>query len=273
MNELVRDMPMSAADISAQNGAAQAPATGPSVMDAEASEPLLSREWLVTNGLGGYAAGTVGGVITRGFHGYLIAALPTPLGRMMMLNDLVEHIELPDGRVIQFGGEERARTPVQLYGADFMKDFRLNEGLPVWRYQVDGFLIEKRLMLPHMQNTVYVNYRVLDGGGSIKLTLRPSLNIRPHEAPVSSPLTTPYTLSVFEDQYEILSGSGVPPLRLLLCGTGAALTIDRLRIQEIVYRIEESRGYAARGDLWSPGYFHAEISEGRDATLISSTEA
>ncbi len=273
MKEIVRDMPVSAADLSAQNGASQAPATGPSVMDAEASEPLLSREWLVTNGLGGYAAGTVGGVITRGFHGYLIAALPTPLGRMMMLNDLVEHIELPDGRSIQLGGEERARNPVQFHGADFMKDFRLNEGLPAWRFQLDDFLIEKRLMLPHMQNTVYVNYRILDGDGSIKLTLRPSLNIRPHEAPVSLPITTPYTLAVFEDQYEILSAAGVPPLRLLLHGTGAALTIDRIRIQEIVYRIEESRGYAARGDLWSPGYFHAEISKGQDATLISLTEA
>jgi predicted glycogen debranching enzyme len=221
--------------------------------------PDPEAEWLVTNGLGGYAAGTVSGGIMRGFHGYLIAALPAPLGRMMMLNDLVEQITLPNGHTI--------------HAADFTKEFRLDEGLPAWRYHADGFTIEKRLMLPHMQNTVFVNYRVLDGDGPLKLTLRPSMNIRPHEAPVSSPISTPYTLCVFEDQYEILPGSNVPPLRMLLYGAGAALTIHRMRIQEIAYRIEESRGYAARGDLWSPGYFEVEIVKGRDATLVASTEA
>ena len=234
---------------------------------------LLTREWLVTNGLGGYASGTVAGVITRGFHGYLVAALPAPLGRMMMLNDLVEQVTLPGGKVLQLGGEERANSPLQLHGSDFLKEFRLEMGVPAWRYQVDGFVLEKRLMLPHMQNTVYVNYRILDGEGSLRLSLRPSLNIRPHEAPVSSPITTPYTLVVFEDQHEILAGPAIPPLRLLLYGAAAALTIDRMKIQEILYRIEESRGYAARGDLWSPGYFHADIVKGRDATLVASTEA
>src|ERR1700736_3894577 len=61
--------------------------------DANPAEILVEKEWLVTNGLGGYSAGTLAGVITRGFHGYLIAALPTPLGRVMMLNDLLEKIE------------------------------------------------------------------------------------------------------------------------------------------------------------------------------------
>ncbi len=118
------------------NGAAKpGPQASAAALDAEASEPLLSREWLVTNGLGGYASGTVGGVITRGFHGYLVAALPSPLGRMMMLNELVEQIELPGGRVIQLGGEERASNPVRWHGADYLKEFRLSEGLPAWRYR------------------------------------------------------------------------------------------------------------------------------------------
>jgi glycogen debranching enzyme len=53
-------------------------------------ESLLSREWLVTNGLGGYASGTIAGVTTRRYHGLLIAAMPAPLGRMMMFNHLSE---------------------------------------------------------------------------------------------------------------------------------------------------------------------------------------
>ncbi len=274
MTDLIRKIAITLADVAASSDGAPKPGPEASAaaLDAEASEPLLSREWLVTNGLGGYASGTVGGVITRGFHGYLIAALPSPLGRMMMLNELVEQIELPSGRVIQLGGEERASNPVRWHGADYLKEFRLIEGLPAWRYRVDGFIIEKRLMLPHMQNTVYITYRLLDGDGTLKVKLRPSMNIRPHEGPVSTPITTPYTLTVFEDQYEILAGQNIPPLRLLLYGNGAALVIDRLRIQEVVYRIEESRGYAARGDLWSPGFFHTEITKGHDATLVASTE-
>src|SRR4051795_6838689 len=65
---------------------------------------LTKTEWLVTNGLGGYASGTVGGLLTRVFHGYLIAALPAPLGRTMMLNDILELVVLEDGRVIPLNG-------------------------------------------------------------------------------------------------------------------------------------------------------------------------
>src|SRR5947209_5765741 len=72
-------------------------------------EPLLTREWLVTNGLGGYAAGTVAGVATRRFHGLLVAALSGPLGRVMMLNHLSEQLRLPNGTTVLLGGEERAR--------------------------------------------------------------------------------------------------------------------------------------------------------------------
>src|SRR5271168_2789809 len=129
-------------------------------------EPLLTHEWLVTNGLGGYASGTVSGVISRGFHGYLISAQPSPLGRTMMLNDLVEFLELPDGKVVQLGGEEREGEPLKLHGADFLRKFQLQEGLPVWQYGAGDYLIEKRLVLPHGQNTVYVHYRLLSGEGS-----------------------------------------------------------------------------------------------------------
>ena len=77
------------------------------VRDPEA-DPHLREEWLVTNGLGGYASGTVSGAITRRYHGLLIAALPNPLGRMMMLNGLSERLRLPDRRVVYTGAEELA---------------------------------------------------------------------------------------------------------------------------------------------------------------------
>src|SRR5947199_1074774 len=67
---------------------------------------LLRREWLATNGLGGYASGTISGAVTWRYHGLLIAALPAPFGRMVMLNHLAEAIHLPDGRVVTIGGAE-----------------------------------------------------------------------------------------------------------------------------------------------------------------------
>src|SRR5258708_1375149 len=75
--------------------------------EAGGSDATLNREWLVTNGLGGYASGTLVGVITRRYHGYLVAALPAPFGRVMMFNDLVERLEFPNGKVYPLGGEER----------------------------------------------------------------------------------------------------------------------------------------------------------------------
>ena len=82
--------------------------------DASRSELLLTREWLVTNGLGGYASGTISGVLTRRFHGMLVAALPSPLGRMMMLNDLDESVRFSDGSVIPLSGIETAEGGLQL---------------------------------------------------------------------------------------------------------------------------------------------------------------
>ena len=239
--------------------------------EAAGPEPLLNREWLVTNGLGGYAAGTMAGVITRAFHGYLVAALPSPLGRVMMLNDLVEALHLSPNTVVQLGGEERAGVPLRLHSSDFVEEFRLEMGLPVWSYRVEDVRIEKKLMMIHRQNTVHITYRMLSDHKRW-LTLRPSVNFRLQEAPVSTPLAASYVLTVNGETFEISSGDSLPSLRLAIHGKGTSLTIDRAKIQEVIYRIEESRGYAARGDLWSPGYFSIELSAENPVTLVASTE-
>src|SRR5437764_9396990 len=93
------------------------------------SELLLTREWLVTNGLGGYASGTIAGVASRRYHSLLIAALPAPLGRQVMLNHLTEFLRFPDGSTILVGGEEY-RQSLAVHGADLLRSFRLEMGLP-----------------------------------------------------------------------------------------------------------------------------------------------
>lgn len=236
-------------------------------------EPLLTREWLVTNGLGGYASGSIAGVVTRRYHGFLISALPAPHGRMVMLNHISEELILQDGTKIQLGSEERAESVLEVPGAGHLTEFRLEAGVPVWKYDINGVVLERTLMLPHMQNTVHVNYRLLEGTGPIIVRVRPSMHFRPHEAAVSEELHKPYVLTVVDDKYEISAGSGLPSLRMLFYGGGATFTSDKGTIREVFYRIEAERGYDSRGLLWSPGYFSTELYANQNATLIASTEA
>jgi predicted glycogen debranching enzyme len=233
---------------------------------------LLSREWLVTNGLGGYASGTLSGVITRRYHGLLIAALPGPLGRMVMFNHLTEQLLLADGRTLRFGGEEGSDREVVLHGLEYLREFRLELGLPVWRYAVDDMVLEKRLLMPYRQNTVHVHYSQLSGNGPVRLQLSPALHFRPHETRVNEPLPPHYRLAVQGNQYEISAGPEIPGLRLLLHGEQAALTFGGGQRREICYRVEADRGYESFGLLWSPGSFSADLAPGQDVTLIASTE-
>jgi predicted glycogen debranching enzyme len=240
--------------------------------DTAQRETLVDKEWLVTNGLGGYASGSLAGVITRGFHGYLVAALPTPLGRVMMLNDLLEHVQIPGGLSVQLSGEERVNAPLKAQGSEYLEEFRLEDGIPVWVFKFGDIALEKRVLMVHRQNTVHVNYR-MTGGPGLAMTLRPSVNFRPHEAPVSTPLAGNYAFTVVEDTFEISSQTNFPPLRLMLHGRDKSLTMDRTRFHEVVYRIEESRGYAAHGDLWSPGYFSVSLTPDEPVTLVASSES
>jgi len=162
--------------------------------ETESPDPvlLLTREWLVTNGLGGYASASVSGACTRRYHGLLIASLPAPLGRMVMLSHFGEEIALPDESVVDFSGEEWTEQHIDLHSAEFLSEFRLEAGLPVWRYNIRGCILEKRLWMPHLQNTVHVSYRFLCNEGLIRLRLRPSMHFREHEAPVSQPIQSAY---------------------------------------------------------------------------------
>jgi predicted glycogen debranching enzyme len=241
--------------------------------DRSDDDPMPRREWLVANGLGGYASGTVAGVVTRRYHGLLVASLPAPLGRMVMLNHLLERVRLPDRRVLWLGDEDEVAGPNAADRIDHLVEFRLELGLPVWTYRVDGATIEKRLLMPHGQNTVHVTYRLLDGEAPVRLSLRPSVHFRPYEAPVNAQPTTAYTLTAVGHRYELSAGAELPTLRLRLGGDRAALTLDERGVFAVPYAMEASRGYESVGALWSPGYFRADLRGDERVTLVASTEA
>jgi predicted glycogen debranching enzyme len=233
----------------------------------------LTREWLVTNGLGGYASGTLSGVLTRRFHGILIAALPSPFGRMMMLNDLMEMVQWPDGNSVLLGAEEREGIGVRINGAKYLAEFQLEWGLPIWRYEIGSITLEKRIMLLHGQNTTLVTYTMKSGDGNVGLELRPAIQFRPHEGKVGEEIKQPYELTVVEDRYELCApNTHLPPLRMMLFSHKAAFTFDRETIDGLTYSVEKNRGYDFMGSLWSPGYFHIDLSPGDSATIVASTE-
>jgi len=237
----------------------------------EDARKLLHQEWLATNGLGGYASGTISGSITWRYHGLLIAALPAPFGRMVMLNHLGEHLRFSDGKTVEIGGADPNRSGE---GSNhYLTEFRLENHLPVWRYEVDGITLEKHVLFLYGQNTVHVSYHLLSKHDTVQLQLRPSIHFRSHEQAVNEGSQEGYRLSVAGERYEVTEGDSLPPLRMVTNGEDSAFTYDGGSRREIVYQKEAERGYQSRGFLWSPGFFSVSLRPHRDATLIASTES
>jgi predicted glycogen debranching enzyme len=230
-------------------------------------EGALAHEWLITNGLGGYASGTIGGAATRRYHGLLVAALPNPLGRTMMLNQLSEAVRLDDRRVDLGWTPPAFRSQAELP----LVEFRLELGLPVWRYEGAGVAIERRLLMPYGFNTTIAVYRLL-AGPTVRLELRPAVHVRGHDDHVSTAMPEAYPIRADRDRVEILTPEPIPCLRFHLDGARSTFVVEHGTAEELIYPVEESRGYAARGRLYSPGRFRAELTAERPVALIASTE-
>ncbi len=220
------------------------------------------REWLVTNGLGGYASATIAGEITRRYHGLLIAALPAPMGRMVILSDLIAEIETADGSTIAVADRGQ------------FQDFTLTAGLPSWRYRVNGMTLEKSVLLPSHHNIAHVTFRMLDGAKSVRLRLRPLVHFRRLEDPVNVPLQqNSYAITARGPLYEITANPDLPPLRMVVEGSErTSFTADGGSSREFFFESEEQRGYEPRGPAWSPGFFTCELTPDSPVTLIAATE-
>ncbi|HVT05332.1 MAG TPA: amylo-alpha-1,6-glucosidase [Thermoanaerobaculia bacterium] len=237
----------------------------------DAPEALLTREWLITNSLGGYASGTVGGIATRRFHGKLIAALPAPLGRTMMLSYLEEKVVLGDGRAFRLNGDERFGAELLFPEKDLLEEFRLVNGFPIWCYKTAGLTIEKSVVMPQMYNTTHLLFRVIEGG-PIALRLRPFIHFRPHEGL----LTHPFRMHEIKETpagWEITGPPEFPHLRIGFLSRAATLAGESKEAPRLIYRVEKSRGYESEGPLWSPGAFQIPLATGEDVTMVVSTES
>ena len=239
---------------------------------ADNAREILRREWLITNGLGGYGSGTICGMVSRRYHGLLVAALPAPHGRVVMLNHLAETLCLPDGRRILLGGEDPSESGAPGGRDHYVSEFRLEYGLPIWVFEAEGYKIEKRLLLIHGQNTLHITYELLSDHECARLELRPSVHFRGYEHDVARPMESPYTLTINERRYELTNPALPYSLRMFVHDDHATFTHEGGRLRDIAYPTEAARGYGSQGSLWSPGSFSVEICPGRAVTLVASSE-
>ena len=144
-----------------------------------------SREWLVTNGIGGYASGTVAGLLTRRYHGLLVAALKPPLGRTLLLAKLDETV-LYDTRCYSLHTNRWADGIVSPHGYQHIERFSLENTIPVWRFAVADALLEKRVWMQQGANTTYVQYTLRRATQPLKLTLKAMVNYRDYHGDTQS---------------------------------------------------------------------------------------
>jgi predicted glycogen debranching enzyme len=232
---------------------------------------LLSREWLVTNGLGGYASGTLLGISTRRYHGLFIPNLAAPRGRTMVIPRLDEEVSC-DEHTVLLGGAEFADGRIEGAGHLLLREFRLESLVPTWTFEINHHVLEKRILMPHTLNTTYIEYRLVSGGGPIHLTLRPFVTFRMHDGPLGVLPDYPFTLTATRGRLEVHPFEGAPPVRVCVRPQKGVFVLQEQISPHVYYRVERERGYDHVEDLMSPGYFSVDLSVGESLSLVVSTE-
>ncbi len=232
-------------------------------------EFLRTREWLVTNGLGGYASGTLLNIPTRRYHAHFIPNLPRR-GRTVLLPRLDEEVCFHDRRVL-LGGAELSDGTLEGENHSYLQAFRLEWMVPTWRFDLGDCLLEKRIIMPYGQNTAYIVYR-LEGTQPIRMNLRPYVTFRGHDGPLRDDLKWPIPVRVYQGCCEFNLVEEAPSLKLCLRPSGRAFTFDEKSGGPLLYRTERDRGHDHLAELHSPGYFTLELSPGEPVALVASTE-
>ncbi len=136
-----------------------------------------SREWLVTNGIGGYACGTIAGVLTRRYHGLLLAALHPPLGRTLLLAKFDETVSY-DSRLFPIYTNQWADGKVDPEGFKYLEQFSLEGTIPTWEFACADARLEKRIWMQQGENTSYIQYTLHRATQPLTLTIRALVNHR-----------------------------------------------------------------------------------------------
>ncbi|HZQ69173.1 MAG TPA: amylo-alpha-1,6-glucosidase [Terriglobales bacterium] len=228
----------------------------------------VQREWLETNGIGGFASATISGCNTRRYHGLLVAATKPPVGRYVLLSK-VEETLIIDGKTFELG-TNRYPGVVHPQGFSLLQQFRLDP-FPVFTFSADGIELEKSVFMVQGENTTVVQYRILTPNArQIQLEVRPLIAFRDYHSlthengAINSNIEQRPGLESFSPYRDL------PPLYLANDASEVKHAGDWYRNFE--YDAERERGLDYVEDLFSPCILRFNLSAKPQAALIASTE-
>ncbi len=228
-----------------------------------------SREWLVTNGIGGYAFGTIAGQRTRCYHGLLVAALQPPLGRTLLVAKLDETARYGTEEFALFTNRWADGT-ISPEGYRNIERFHLQGTTPVWTFALADALLEKRIFMQSGANTTYVLYRLIRASAPVELSIK-VLAEYADEHCVTLDKTAPMEVTPVERGLQVLAFAGATPFYVLSDTAKASPAKDRYRNFDLA--AERARGLPDRTDNFFAGEFQATVAPGRSLTVVASTSA
>lgn len=229
----------------------------------------LQKEWIITNGIGGYASSTIIGANTRRYHGLLVAPLNPPARRTLILSKLDESVEIEEKKYNLFTnvGKQYISDGYK-YMESFTKDI-----LPIFKYQVGDISISKIICMVHEKNIVQVFYKIKNGKSKSKLTLAPILNLRDTR---NMNTNYEYYLEQFDQKgkIKVVINNIVDTPIYMKISDGKYIEHKNDIFRNMFYIEEEKRGFYAEENLVVPGRFEIEIdaNEEKEISFICSLE-
>ncbi len=226
------------------------------------------REWLVTNGIGGFASGTIAGIQTRRYHGLLVAALKPPLGRTVLVAKLEETAEY-HGRTYALGTNRWAGGALDAQGFRHIEKFLLESTTPVWTFALADAQLEKRVWMQPGANTTYIEYRLVRGGHPIRLEIKALVNFRDYHATTHAS-DWQMNIEPLGHGLRVTAVEGATPFYLL----SAKATAERTHVWYRNFNLAAARyrGLDDHEDHLQAGTFRATLGPADFLTLVCSTE-
>jgi predicted glycogen debranching enzyme len=227
------------------------------------------REWLVTNGIGGYAAGTVAGVLTRRYHGLLIAALQPPLGRTLLATKLDE-TAVYNGQAYPLFANAWQGDVIDPHGFDYLDHFYLDGTTPVWEYSCADAVLEKRIWMQQGENTTYVRYHLRRASQPLQLTLKALVNYRDYHSSTHAG-DWRMRIDIVSNGLRVSAYDGASPFYLLT--DYAQVEARHEWYRNFALSIEAYRGLDSSEDHLYAGDFTVTLPPGKAVTVVFSTNA
>jgi predicted glycogen debranching enzyme len=225
------------------------------------------REWIETNGLGGWASSSIAGAHTRRYHGLLVAATHPPVGRLVLLSRLDEAI-IVNGRRSELSCNRFPGT-IHPRGYEHLQSFT-RELFPTFEYEVDGVRLRKTVAAVNGENTTLVLYEVLAAPAAFSFELRPFMAPRDYHTTSHANDTLRQDASFSDGLFRIKAYDGVP--ELFVSVPGSVFEPQPSWYFNFEYPVEQYRSLDFREDLFTHGLFHLTLEAGEKLGVIVSTE-